>query len=51
MDESEIFLKELDSKLWTSADKLRSNLVECMVALPGQLFTNTQSPAVIGAVY
>ncbi len=26
MDENENFLKELDNKLWTSADKLRSNL-------------------------
>lgn len=26
MDENETFLKDLDNKLWTSADKLRSNL-------------------------
>ena len=46
---SPTFLRELDKKLWTAADKLRSNLDAAAYkhAVLGQLFTNTQIPACI----
>ena len=43
-------LDDIKKPLWATADKLRANMdeadvVEVMIALPGQLFFNTQIPA------
>ncbi len=43
-------LDDIKKPLWATADKLRANMVEAdvvevMIALPGQLFFNTQIPA------